>query len=227
MLARRMIAAMLLVGLLAILTIAPASAATRTATFQVNLTVPLYGTQAIGTLTMTYDDVTGEGTWQFQGTIGGQLAQASGEGVCIIQSASGVRRLASLAQTEVLLRITTIETWNMPGFSPYVPREATVSAVGELAYVNYDGRSFDVFGVPIAFEPPLAFPVEGTYVVTDPASGQQPVETLPSTGVGPGDSSSMFGDIAPLLLPVAGGLLALASVVVFGKRPRAAAVVRC
>lgn len=211
----RLLVVMVLVGALSALSAAPALAAQRTATFQVNLTVPVIGATALGTLTVTYDDVTGQGSWQFQGTINGVLAQASGTGTYVITSASGIRGLASAAQTGLTLGIDSIDTWNMPGIARVEGRSASLTVAGNLAYVTYHGPSYTVTGVPIAVSPAISFPLEGSYTLMNPATGEQPVTTLPNTGVAPDGvslDSSPFASIVILMaaLIIAFGVMSLA-----------------
>ena len=215
---RRLAVIAFLTILLGAVSAIPAAAAERTAVFQANVTIPVFDAAALGTLTLIYDDVTGEGTWDFQGTIAGTPAFASGKGVFDTATASGVRALADISQTTMQLTMTQIDRWNMPGFSPYTPRTATARAVGELVYVDYQGRSLGVVGIPLAFNPPLELPIEGTYIVTDAASGEQPVQVLPGTGSGalPGAMTDESN------LPIAVTLLGLLAVLGVGWRMRLA-----
>jgi len=214
---RRLVAAMVLAGLLSALGLGSASAATHDSNFIANgLTVPVIGQAATGTLHMTCTDTsanTCSGPFDFTGTVGGQAASATGTGTCVDNGDS------------ITLTIDTYGTWNIPFARPNVGRSATFStsatgslvrslasapASSDIGYVNYNGASIDVFGIPIAFSPPLAFPVEGTYTVSDPAAGEQPVTVLPNTGVGPATHSALVSD--RLLTIVAG----LAGMVVVG-----------
>jgi len=107
-------------ALLGLLAVAPtAAAADTTIVWQVNLTVPLTNKAALGTLTTTVDSGTGQGTWSFQGTIGGQFATASGTGTI---AGSGATATAT---------ITSIDTWQMPGIArPALQRAGRVLLVG-------------------------------------------------------------------------------------------------
>lgn len=150
---------------------APASADERTIVFQANLTVPIVGTTALGTLTSTFDDVTHEGTWSFQGTINGQFAQSSG---------TGYSTLTDGATPTLTVVMTSIDSWQMPGIGRLAtPASATIRFVGELAYVSFG----PAVGVPVAVSPDISFPLtSGTYVLTNAGAGEQGVGTLPNTG---------------------------------------------
>lgn len=223
---RKIIAALLLALTVSALWSAAVSAEEEELIVQAgDLVVPVYGYPASGVLTMPYDTESGEGTWSFQGTIAGQEASASGSGICVMDED---------AQT-VTLTMTSIDSWNMPGFAPYVPRAATIElsvirqaqrlsaqSESEIVYVSYDGRFNDVFGIPVAVTPPLEFPLSGTYSISSPGSGEAPVQTLPNAGIGPGGFGS---DFAPFL-PVAAGVVALVAVVGLGSRNHRLVAVR-
>lgn len=184
----------LLVGLLCALAAMPAVAEERTAVFQANVTVPFYGTNALGALTIVYDDVTDEGVWDFQGTIAGKPAYASGEGTFT---------LGGSGTTVFQLTMTSVDTWQMPGISPRVPRSAEIRSVGDLAYVSYSGRFVDVVALPLSISPDLSFPVAGVYTVTDAASGEQPITLLPATGVADSATASPTAQSVALIGAVA------------------------
>lgn len=205
---RRIVSIVVLTLLLGAVAATPASAAERTAVFQLNVNVPVFNVAAIGTLTVVYDDESGNGTWTFQGTVDGQPAYASGTGTFDTSSASGIRSMAGFAQTTAQLTMTGIDNWQVPRFSAYTPRTATIRTVGELAYVDYQGRELSVTGVPLAMNPPLSFPVEGNFVVTDAGSGQEPVTVLPGTGAGPVSSAGS----SQSALPVAASVLSLLAI---------------
>jgi hypothetical protein len=169
-----------IVGLLFVLVSQSALAAERTAVFQSDLTVPVLGTQSIGVLTVIYDEVTGEGAWTYDGTMNGQPANASGRGTSVVSSGSG-----QSGESSFQLTMTSIESWNMPGFDPDVPRFAVVRSSGGVAYVNYGGPVFSLFAIPVAIDPPLSFPIEGVFVLTNAGSGDDAVEVIPHTGLGP------------------------------------------
>ncbi|HUG17082.1 MAG TPA: hypothetical protein VMM78_18900 [Thermomicrobiales bacterium] len=170
----------LIVGLLAVATVEPTLAAERTAVFQSDLTVPILGTRSVGVLTVNYDDVTGEGSWVYEGTIDGEPASASGRGDSVVEAGGGQG-----AESSFQLTMTSIDTWQMPGLEPDVPREATIRSSGSMAYVNYQGPVFSLLAIPVAIDPPLAFPIEGVYVLTNAGSGDEAVTEIPRTGVGP------------------------------------------
>lgn len=192
-------------GVLVALVVHPSLAAERTAVFQANLTVPILGTQSIGVLTVVYDDTTGEGSWTFDGTIDGQPASASGRGVSVVDGSA-----APGEESRFSLTMTAIETWDMSGFDPVVPRTATIRSAGALAYVNYDGPVFSLLAIPVAIDPSLQFPIEGVYVLTNAGSGDDMVEEIPRTGVGPtSGSGSGFEMLIVALLIIAAGLMAM------------------
>lgn len=200
------------------LTASPAAASTPQATvtmvFQVNVTVPVINKAALGTFTMTFDTVTERGTWSFQGTIDGQFATASGTGICRVASAvRGIPLagslmmlpLARIADTpEITASIDRIDTWQMPGINrPSLPADATLRTVGNLTYVSYRTTA----NAPLAVSPPIAVPFQsGTYTVTSPGTGAQPVPNLPNTGTDPAGMTSRAGLPTALF---AGGLFAL------------------
>jgi hypothetical protein len=189
------------VAALLALPLMPILAAERTAVFQANLTIPITGERAIGTLTITYDDESGNGTWSFLGTLEGEPASASGDGTVIVrENAAG--------ETVLSLTMTAVDAWVVPGIDEHVPRSATVRMAGSLAYVNYDGPVFDLFGIPVAIEPRLSIPVEGVYVLSDPSSGDQVVTEIPATGVGPGSSGSLPHIALVALIATTGAALA-------------------
>jgi len=215
--ARRLLAAVMLAGLLSVIGLGSASAATHDANIIADgLTVPVTGQVASGTLHLNCTDGAPgvcSGTFDFQGTIDGVFTSASGTGTCIDQGDS------------ILMTIDDYGTWTIPFATINRVRSATVTtttttgslvrslasapASSDIAYVNYDGPSIDVFGVPVAFSPALSFPVEGTFTVSDPASGEQPVTVLPNTGVGPATHSTLRSD---RLLTIAAGLAGLSVV---------------
>lgn len=164
--------------LLTLVSVHSAVAAERTVVFQSDLAVPVIGTRSVGVLTVVYDDMSGEGSWNYDGTIDGQTASASGRGTFVVTT-----------ENVFELVMTTIESWNMPGLDPAVPRTATVRSNGPLAYVNYDGPVYSLLAVPVAIDPPLTLPVEGIYVLTNAGTGDDELNEIPSTGIGPGSGS--------------------------------------
>lgn len=153
--------ATIVMALLAMTTLV-ALAAERASTFQMDIIVPGQNVEIVGTLSVDYEDTTCEGTWSFQGTVNGELAQASGNGTC------------AFAREVVSLTVTEIDMWEVEGFEPYTPRTVTISLPDDApsegvdsvaASFSYDGRVIDVFGIPITLSRGLAAPVEGTYIV--------------------------------------------------------------
>lgn len=160
-----------MVGLLAVIgwtAAGTAAAADTTMVWQVTLTIPVLNKAALGTLTTTVDQSTGQSIWSFQGTVDGQLARASGVG-----TVSGSGSTASVT-------VTRIDAWQMPGVPrPDLPATATIRSVDHIAYVT----SGPVISAPVAIWPPLAFPLQpGLYTVTTPGSGQQELQRLPNVG---------------------------------------------
>lgn len=180
-----------------------ALAAARTSTFQMDIIVPGQNVEIVGTLSVDYEDTTCEGTWSFQGTVNGELAQASGNGTC------------AFTREAVTLTVTEIDMWEVEGFDPYTPRTVTISLPDDVpaevadsveASFSYDGRVIDVFGVPITLSPGLATPVEGTYtvisdiaaegedVVADDAEGEEGDDGGENDGTGGGEIGGAESD---------------------------------
>lgn len=149
------------------------------------MTVPVIGTAALGTLTVTVDQETGAGAWAFQGTLDGQFAVASGTGRYRFEGST------------IRLTLTSIEQWQMPGIGqPSLPATATVRNFGNLAYVSYG----PAIGVPVSISPPLTSPLQsGVYVLTEGGKGAEVIEALPNTGVAPnsvdGTTSTLLGTL--------------------------------
>jgi hypothetical protein len=186
-----------------------ASAEERTVVLEANLTVPVIEKTALGALTATYDTETGAGTWEFQGTIDGQFAQASGSGTL-----SGSGSSATIA-------MTSIDHWAMPGIAqPAGGVTATIESAGDLAYVSISGLAVPIVAVPVAVSEPISFPLEaGTYTLSTAGSGSTTVASLPNTG---GDPAEVAGDsLAPVLIAgVAGFAAAVVAAAVAAERRR-------
>lgn len=177
-----------LLGLFGFITAQAASAAPQTLVIQVNVTMPGTGYVVLGTLTAQGDDVTGRGTWSFQGTINSQLAIASGTGT-LSNTASGA-----------VLTITGVTSWQMPYAAQPAP-ESQISVgpgPGSTVLLSYGPLQ----NVPVAMNPPASFPLPpGTYTASAPGTGAQPLPTLPNTGAAPQPiavPSLRFDRIAPL-----------------------------
>jgi hypothetical protein len=190
----------LLVGLAGM----PAAAAERTVVMQADFTVPILGARALGTMTVVYDDATGAGTWQFQGTLDGKPAAARGAGTFDVVQSSG----DDVTFTFVM---TSADEWQVPGVDHHVPRTAALRSAGNMAYLQYDGPVIDLFAIPVRVEPPLSVPVEGMYVLTNAQAGEQPIVTIPGTGVGPRGTPLLTAGLVLLVASVATALLCLAA----------------
>lgn len=198
----------LALGLLSALPVSPALAEEQTLVFQANLTIPIVGHTALGTLTTTFDDESLEGTWSFQGTINGQFAYAAGDGYS--ELSNGNPRVLTVV-------MTSIESWQMPGLGPpAMPAKATIRFTGALAYVSFG----PVIGIPVSISPEMAFPLtSGTYVLTNPASGEKGIGTLPNTGESAGGFvSSNLSSITPLAILGMASILTLTGIAMFAVR---------
>jgi hypothetical protein len=180
------------------------------------VTVPFYDVSASGTLVVTYDISTGKGAWMAANvTIDGVPGSASGTG-SYVESADG----------SFTLTMDSIETWT-GAFEQFFSREAGRSVVvrtsqagnmrdlvgaqseSQVVYLDFNGISLDLFGLPVAVSPPLSAPIQGVYTITTPASGQDEVTTLPRTGQGDRGLAGVARPYAPVL---AGGIALLLAV---------------
>lgn len=199
---RRIALATGLAVMLNLIVVTAATAQERTAVFIVSdVVMPHYNWIVSGQLTIDYDDVSGAGTWSFQGMIGGKLATASGSG-----------EFRATGSDQFTLTITAIDSWKIPGIGGYAPRTATIRTVGALGYVSYQGRELSFSAIPIAFNPKLTIPVEGVYTISSPGAGEAEVVTLPNTGIGPSATLGSNRDSAM----VAVGLSTLFGAFLFG-----------
>lgn len=186
-----------------------AEAAERTAVFQIAATIPIRGEQAVGTLTLTYDDSTGRGVWTFDGTIAGQPASASG----------GLAYQSIADDQEFSLTATSVETWNMPFGQPPPPLTISLEYEGGMASLAYDGPSVDVFGIPFALSPSPTVPLEGVFTLSDVSTGGgTPDEELPNTGSTP--STFSWRSLAAGGLATFGGMMLLGAAVLTRLRQR-------
>lgn len=202
---RRRLPALGLLAALAVFGALPAAAAPKTITLQINMTLPIVNYAALGTATVNFDEVTGKGTWSFQGTIGGELAKASGTG--------SIRN----ADSSLIVTMESIDTWQMPRLRrPVLPASATIWMVGNTAYVSYDRIS----GAPVAASPPLSFPLySGTYTLTTAGSGQTAVTGLLSADSPVEEEPGQRGNLL-LYAATALGLAAAAGAILLTLRRR-------
>lgn len=211
---RRQLIGLLLVATLALLGDAGASrvaAAERTAVVQLDVTIPVRGVEAVGTLALSYDDATGDGRWEFSGDVAGQPAAASGA-LAFREGNDG-----TLAVT-----IRSIDRWEVATGAPTLPATLTLRGADGSVLIGYDGPTVDVFAIPFDLSPALAIPLEGTWALADAGASATGGE-LPATGAAPsGDAGERVR--AGTLLVGAGLLLVALGLAALVMRSRRSAV---
>jgi len=161
-----------------------AHAREQSATIQVAVTIPTRGVDALGVLTLMYDDADGEGTWKFDGSIAGEPASAAGAMLYEDDSMTGSVGATPVASGAFKLTVTSIDSWNFPLGQPDTPVMVNIRTAGDIATLSYEVAGAAVFGVPYRLSPAGPLPLAGQYTLADldATVAPEPEETLPATG---------------------------------------------
>jgi hypothetical protein len=176
------------------------------------MTMPVRDIVTTGVLTITYDDSSGDGSWDFAGTIAGAQSSASGD-LTVEEASSG---------DAVSITVTSIDDWSVPFLEPAPPLAVTLRSTTDGVALSFDGPGTDLLGIPFVFNPPLTLPLDGEYTLADPGSVTEPdqEEELPRTGAGASEFED--GELASLLTVVGFVALTLAAILAVFRRSRVA-----